>query len=351
MSYEDKQVDNDEGEGEGEGAPSPTWRKQATAALARLQFASYTMLIVVLLVIGFLWPRMFINIPAGHHGVMFRLFAGGTVKDRVWTEGLNVIPPWDKLTIYETRLQEQKVSFDILSQEGVDLGVVVSVRYRPYLEMLGNLHQEIGPDYYERLVRPEAEAHIRRTFGGHTASDIYGSEPSLMQELGHSPNLGRQEKREDAETRAYVDIEELKLIDITLPALVKTAIADRYRQEQLMLEYSYRLKREEQESERKRSEAAGIRDYNLIAANISPDLLRWRSIEATLELAKSQNAKVVVLGGGQGGGVPFIMNLEGGTPPAPQAAANNRQDNATNAAAPAANGSPPGPPPAPAAVP
>jgi len=346
VSDEDRQVDYDEDEGEG--APKATRRSRLVRALASMQFAVYTTLIVSLLGLGFLWPRMFITIPAGHHGVMYRLF-GGTVMDRVWEEGLNVVPPWDKLTIYETRLQQRKVSYDVVSDEGLDIGVVVSVRYRPHLHMLSHLHKDIGEDYYERLIRPEVEAHIRHTFGRHTASDIYGSEPSLMQELGHTPALGKLADEDNAESRAYVDIEELKLIDVSLPEIVKAANAERYKQEQLMLEYRYRLQREEQESERKRTEAAGIRDYNQIASNITPDLLRWRSIDATLELAKSNNTKVLLLGNGQGN-VPFMMNLEGGALPAPQDAA-HKKDNATNVAAPATNAAPPGQPATPAAAP
>ncbi|MGK4008328.1 prohibitin family protein [Sorangium sp. So ce1036] len=345
MSDEWSQV-GDDGD-EGGPAPRATWRSRAASALASMQFATYTTLIVTLLLIGFFWPRMFITIPAGHHGVMYRLF-GGTVKDRVWKEGLNIVPPWDKLTIYETRLQERKISSSILSEEGVDLAVEVSVRFRPHLHMLGSLHQDIGPDYYERLIRPEVEAHVRHAFGSHAASDIYGSEPDIMQELVRPLSYLGRLNTDSGESRGYVDIEELKLINISLPDIVKAAIADRYRQEQLMMEYRYRLQREEHEAERKRTEAAGIRDYNLIASTISPDLLRWRSIEATLELARSQNAKVVVIGGGQGG-LPFVMNLDGGAPPAPQDAA-SKKGNATDAAAPAANAAPYGPPAPPAAA-
>lgn len=73
-----------------------------------------------------------------------------------------------------------------------------------------------------------------------------------------------------------------------------------------MLEYRYKLDRERQESDRRRIEASGIRDYNTIVGELSPDVLRWRSIEATTELARSDNSKVVVLGGGN---VPLMLSL------------------------------------------
>jgi len=152
-------------------------------------------------------------------------------------------------------------------------------------------------------------------------------------------------------SEAYVVIQELKLMDIKLPEIVQQAIADKYRQEQLMLEYRYKLDREEKEAERKRTEAAGIRDYNLIASKVSPDLLRWRSIDATLELAKSPNSKVVVLGGSQG--AQMLLNVDtnamGGAPVAGVGSAaalppNNPPTNATETP-------PPSPVPAPIPTP
>ncbi|MDC3955558.1 prohibitin family protein [Polyangium jinanense] len=311
--------------------------------LQKVQFYAYTTLVLVLLALGFLWPRIFISVPAGSHAVMYRFFKGGTVTNRVWPEGLNVIPPWDTLTIYETRLQEKTLEFDVLSEEGLDLGVKVSIRYRPNKEMLGFLHQDIGTEYFNRLIKPEVESHVRRTFGSRPAHEIYSSKRDVLQELGQIPVLGRLEEDGAAlSSRPYVVIQELKLVDIDLPVIVEQAIADKYKQEQLMLEYRYKLEREENEAERKRTEAAGIRDYNLIVAKVNPDLLRWRSIDATLELAKSENSKVVVLGGGQG--AQMLLNVDaamGGAHAGAAAAAHDEKPKAE----------PPAPAPPPAAAP
>lgn len=328
-----------------------------------LRFYVYTFLLVVLLGLGFLWPRMFITVPAGHHAVMYRYFEAGTVTDRIWGEGFHVIPPWDTLTVYESRLQQKTLRFSVLSDEGLDLEVVVSVRYRPHRNQLGLLHQDIGPNYFERLIKPEVEAHVRRTFGNRPAHEIYSSSKDVLQELRNIPMITRidEDGADDAgadgvgvEVReamqdltgelpgellgepvsstpelGYIDVQEIKLMDINLPEIVKAAIADKYRQEQLKLEYIHRIAREEQEAERKRIEAAGIRDYNSIVSEISPALLRWRDIEATRELAKSPNAKVVVLGQG-GGQTPLLFSL-GDAPEGPDAAQQRADDGPSDA--------------------
>jgi regulator of protease activity HflC (stomatin/prohibitin superfamily) len=67
------------------------------------------------------------------------------------------------------------------------------------------------------------------------------------------------------------------------------------------------LLKEKQEAERKRIEAAGIADFQrIVAQGISPELLRWKGIEATTKIAESPNSKVIVIGSGKDG-LPLIL--------------------------------------------
>jgi regulator of protease activity HflC (stomatin/prohibitin superfamily) len=78
-------------------------------------------------------------------------------------------------------------------------------------------------------------------------------------------------------------------------------------QEQESLEYEFRIEKEQKEAERKRIEAEGIRDFQeIVSSGISDELLRWKGIEATSQLAESENAKVVVIGSGDDG-LPLIL--------------------------------------------
>ncbi|MBZ5708855.1 prohibitin family protein [Nannocystis pusilla] len=296
-------------------------REWSEKTLGRVEYLTYTALVVVLMLLGFLWPRMFITIPTGSQGVMYRYFAGGTVTDRVWGEGLHIIPPWDHLTLYEVRLQQKTLNFDVLSDEGLNLQVAVSVKFRPDSDMLGHLHRDIGPDYFDRVIEPDIQAHVRRAFGDRAAYEIYSSANDLMLELRRIATLGRDEPGDGEKEKPYVQIQELELVDLELPEVVLAAIAERYRQEQLMLEYRHKLEREEAEAQRKRTEASGIRDYNTIIGDLSPDVLRWRDLEATSELAKSSNSKVLVLGGATGSGSSLLFNVGGDSTPASAAPA------------------------------
>jgi regulator of protease activity HflC (stomatin/prohibitin superfamily) len=104
-----------------------------------------------------------------------------------------------------------------------------------------------------------------------------------------------------------VTVESVLLRDIQLPQTLKASIETKQQAEQEALAMNFRLQKEKQEAERKRIEAAGIRDFQqIVAQGISPALLEWKGIEATENLAKSGNAKVVVIGNNKNG-LPLIL--------------------------------------------
>jgi regulator of protease activity HflC (stomatin/prohibitin superfamily) len=100
----------------------------------------------------------------------------------------------------------------------------------------------------------------------------------------------------------------LLIRSIELPNQIKVAIESKLQQEQEALAYQFRLDKEKSEAERKRIQAEGeARANNIINNSLTDRLLKMRGIEATLELAKSPNSKVVVVGGGKDGGLPLIL--------------------------------------------
>lgn len=277
--------------------------KRVDAWWIRNRFQIFVALLILAFLVVYFGSYIFITVPAGNRGVMFRRFAGGIVVDKTWGEGFHIIPPWDSLTIYETRLQEKTLDFEVLSREGLTIDLIASVRFHPIGERLGELHRDIGPDYFTRLIQPEIEAHLRKTMGDRTAYELYSNEGDILQEaskisLGVTTN-----------TTSYIRIDELLIRKVVLPAVVRDAIEQKHRAEQRLLEYDFRVATEEKEADRKRIEATGIRDYNTIGGTISPDLLRWRGIEATLDLATSSNSKIIVIGGGDNG-LPVILDTK-----------------------------------------
>ena len=283
-------------------------------AVHRNSLAVYTLVLILIFTLLLLTPRTFIVIPAGHVGVMWRQFHDGTVTNRSFGEGLNIIFPWNELIPYDTRLQKNIRSYDTISSDGLTMQVEIAVRYRLNADCAGYMHKLVGENYQEVLIATKVGSHVRELISKYTSEELYTETRTLIQaellsymvtQLGSSlADQGMCEK--------MVIIEDVLIRGIKLPESVAAAIERKAQQQQVMLEYDFLIIRERKESERKRIEAEGLRDYQRIVANtITNEYLRLRGIEATAALATSTNAKTVIIGGRDG--LPVILNT-GDTP-------------------------------------
>jgi regulator of protease activity HflC (stomatin/prohibitin superfamily) len=104
-----------------------------------------------------------------------------------------------------------------------------------------------------------------------------------------------------------VQLNEILVRDVTLPPTIKDAIERKLKQEQESLEYEFRLVTADKEAQKVRIEAQGKADANkILSASLTDKILQDKGIDATLELAKSPNSKVVVVGSGESG-LPLIL--------------------------------------------
>lgn len=258
------------------------------------------------LIFLFFAERVVILVNAGESAVLFKRFDGGTQLDKIYGEGFHVILPWDVMTVYNVRIQHELKEFQVLSSNGLKIKVDASIRYRPIIENLPDLHQQVGTEYADRIVFPEVEAVVRQIFGQYLPEDIYSSQKFIIQNTVQNAIFEVSER--------FVDLDELLITRITLPDMIISAIEEKLEKEQVALGYQFRLDSEQLEAERKRIEASGIRDFqSIISSGLTENYLRFKGIEATLKLAESPNAKIVVIGGGKDG-LPIILDGTSNSP-------------------------------------
>ena len=257
--------------------------------------------LVFVLAILLIWDKIFVTIKAGEAGVFFDRLKG-TEVDKVYKEGFYVIAPWDIMNRYNIRVQEVKHDFDVLSKQGLNITIKTSIRYKPDVNMLGVLHQKVGPDYEVNVIIPQIESIIRKYFGQFTDEELYTSKKAVMNKIFN--------EAKDELASKYIVLDDLIIRNITFPPSVQEAIEKKVTQFHLFKEYEYKIKKERLEAKRKEIEAKGISKYkSIISKDISPSYLKWKGIEATLDLARSNNSKVVVIGGGKNG-MPIILNTD-----------------------------------------
>lgn len=253
---------------------------------------------MLLLAVVYLADYIFIIIRSGEAGVFYNRFTG-TQVDRVYGEGLHILNPLNTMFIYETRKQVTNHEFDVLSVRGLPLHLSLVIRYRPEYDLLAVLHQRVGPDYLTRVVIPQTESVMRKELGNYTAEQIYTNADGLLTRaiLAAMEEVGRN----------FVEVEDIIIREIRLPEKVRLAIESKLHQEELLKSYEFRTQTAAKEAERKRIQAAGVRDYQkIVDETLSDRLLAHQGIQATQEMAESDNPKVVVIGAGKEG-VPIIL--------------------------------------------
>jgi regulator of protease activity HflC (stomatin/prohibitin superfamily) len=256
--------------------------------------------LVLLFAIAYLAQDIFIFIHPGRAGVLWRRFGGGTDLRNVYLEGLQIKSPLNEMYVYDVRIQRADATIDVLSKDGLKIEVEATVRYHPVIRQLGRLHQRVGPRYLETILLPELSTIVSEVISRYRPDELYSLRREVIRSaIAHTTfNAGRER---------WVAVDDVLIRRITLPPSIQRAIQSKLEQEQLSLEYDYRLLKERKEAERKTLEAQGIRSFQeIVTGGISDRYLKWKGIDATLELAKSPNAKVVIVGAG-GDGLPVIL--------------------------------------------
>ena len=258
--------------------------------------------LIFTLVFVFFAPRIFVTVREGQAAVLYRRFFGGTVRDRVYGEGLHLILPFDRMTVYDVRVQESHRTVEVLDETGLRYKINISIRYHPEYNVLAVLHQRVGPDYLQKIVIPEVEGVLRSTAGNFDVKQLYTSQYEVLAKIVNESLVHAG--------ASFVVIDNVIVLGIELPEAINSAIMKKREEEQLADAYTYRLLREQDEAKRKVIEAGGTKDANdIVTSSLNSNLLKWKGIEATLALSGSTNAKVVIVGNGSQG-LPVILGAD-----------------------------------------
>jgi regulator of protease activity HflC (stomatin/prohibitin superfamily) len=255
--------------------------------------------VIALFVLMGLSSSIFYTVNATQRAVIFYKFGEGLNKDNVIYPGVHMKAPWNDVFVYNVQETSQDENMDVLDKSGLSIHVDVTVRFKPISDKIGYIYEKFNVDYVNVLVIPEVRSTVRQVMGRYTAEEIYSTkraevEATIKQEsekILHANN---------------VDMVALLIRSIQLPEQIRVAIESKLQQQQEALAYQFRLDKERSEAERKRIAAEGeSRANNIINNSLTANLLKMRGIEATLELSKSPNSKVIIVGGKDG--MPLIL--------------------------------------------
>jgi regulator of protease activity HflC (stomatin/prohibitin superfamily) len=267
-------------------------------------------------IIGFLlialgiFSSMFKQIDAGKVGVK-SLY--GNVEPDILESGLHIINPLLDITDFDIQTQNYTMSaihdegtkegddaIRVLSNDGLEVVIDLTVLYRISPELAPKIFKQIGVDYADKIVRPVTRTRIRDNAVYYDAVALYSTKRNEFQQRIFKTIEA------DFKSRGLV-LEQLLIRNINLPTSVKTTIESKINAEQEAQKMTFVLQKEKQEAERKRVEAQGIADYQrIISTGLSDKQLQYEQIKAQKELAASPNTKIIFMNGK--GNAPVILS-------------------------------------------
>ena len=288
---------------------SRAWRALLRWAEQKLLTIFFTAVLIMSSII-ILWPLMFVVVPAGKIGVIYRPLSEGVDLDEIIKEGAYLILPWNKVTQYSVQIQLKELDLELLTSDLLKTNVKVSFQFEVNPNTLPLLHKYVGVDYLDKMIIPQvikvtrdkvAQFNSRLAYTGNlsqVASDIAITTDNLLINQLSPPGLTNVR---------LIRVSSVQLTSVVYPPAVQTAIDNKVVESEVAESFKFRIQAARLESERKIIEAKGIREFQLIVnEGMTENYLRFRGIQATEELAKSSNAKTLIFGSGPSG-LPLVL--------------------------------------------
>ncbi len=239
------------------------------------------------------------SIDSGYRGVYYN-WRTGTDTQGVLGEGFHWLAPWNKIVTYDVRAKDRIEKLEVLSQDQLQIKTEISIRYRLVPARVGQLHANVGPDFYRMLIQPVLRNATRDVVSHYNSIDAYRARSKIQDEIQSAihPALKKYD---------FFAAEAIMMRHMEFPQMVVRAIELKLAKKQEADREMYALEKAKIAAQKVLVEAeATAKAQAILQAELNDTLLRWKGIEATLELAKSPNAKVVVVGSGKDG-LPLIL--------------------------------------------
>ncbi|OYU96381.1 MAG: band 7 protein [Bacteroidetes bacterium B1(2017)] len=278
---------------------------------ATKKFSSPITVVGIVLVLLGISTACFKQIDAGFVGVKV-LF--GQVQNDVLPSGLHMVNPLVDVKEMDTKTQNYTMSgvhdegdkegddaIRILTADGLEVAIDLTVLFKVVPADAPKILNETGLDYNTKIVRPITRTAIRDNAVYYEAVALYSTKRDEFQDRIFKTI------EKSFKDRGII-LEQMLIRNITLPTSVKASIESKINAEQDAQKMQFVLQKEKQEAERKRVEAQGIADYQrIISSGLTDKQLQYETIKANLELAKSTNSKIIVLGKGN---TPMILDTK-----------------------------------------
>ncbi|KQC08114.1 MAG: HflC protein [Smithella sp. SDB] len=247
----------------------------------------------ILLLVLFLKP--WVQIGAGERGTVLNF---GAVQKTVMGEGLHFrIPIMQTIIPMDVKVQKALTSAAASSSDLQEVSSEVAINYHIVPDKANIVYQSIGVHFKERIIDPAVQEVVKAVSARYTAEELITKRPAVSDAM--KTTLSERLLLHNIAVDAF------SIVGFSFSKIFMEAIESKQTAEQLALKAKRDLERIKIEADQKVAAAkAEAESLRLQRANISPDLIELRKIEANLKAIDKWNGILPQVTGG--GAVPFI---------------------------------------------
>lgn len=252
-------------------------------------------LIIGAIMVFFLFLQPWVQIGAGERGVVMNF---GAVQDKVLDEGLHFrIPVMQRVVLMDVKVQKAETNAEAASSDLQEVSSSVALNYHIIPDKANIVYQTIGIHFKERIIDPAIQEVMKAVTAKYTAEQLITERPKVSEAI-----------RADLTARLLqhnIAVDAFSIVSFSFSKAFTEAIEAKQTAEQLALKAKRDLDRVKIEAEQKVTAAkAEAEALKLQRANISPELIELRKVEANLKAIEKWNGIMPQVTGG--GAVPFI---------------------------------------------
>jgi prohibitin 2 len=256
-----------------------------------------TKLIVIaaVIIIILLFFRPWVQVGAGQRGIVLNF---GAVQNQVLGEGLHIrIPVMQEVVLMDVKIQKAETDTTAASADLQDVTSRVALNFHVVPEKANIVYQKIGIQFKERIIDPAILEVVKAVTAKYSAEELITKRPAVSDAM--------RVALMDRLVENNIAVDAFSIVVFSFSPVFTEAIEAKQTAEQLALKAKRDLDRIKIEAEQKIAAAkAEAESLRLQRANISPDLIELRRIEANMKAIEKWNGILPQVTGG--GAIPLI---------------------------------------------
>jgi len=248
---------------------------------------------IILFILIFFRP--WVQVGAGQRGVVLNF---GAVQEQVLEEGLHFrIPVMQEIALMDVKIQKAETDAAAASADLQDVSSRIALNYHVVPDKANVVYQKIGIQFKERIIDPAIQEVVKAVTAKYSAEELITKRPAVSEAMRMA--------LADRLRANNIAVDAFSIVIFSFSKVFTEAIEAKQTAEQLALKAKRDLERIKIEADQKitaaRAEAESLR---LQRANISPDLIELRRIEANMKAIEKWNGILPQVTGG--GAIPMI---------------------------------------------